>query len=107
MAATLTFAILALGGAALADAGEGAGYYGHHGGMGWGGWFLGPIMMLIFLGLIVAAVVFFIRLLGGGSQGGGASGKPGGDRSLDILRERFASGEIDAEEFETRKKLLG
>jgi len=26
---------------------------------------------------------------------------------MDILRERFAKGEIDAEEFEARKKALG
>lgn len=94
---------------ALADPVTGDyGSYAHHGMMGWGGgfggWFMGPIMMLIFLALLVGAVVLIVRLLGG--EIGGKSQR-GADRSLEILRERFAKGEIDDEEFDRRKKSLG
>ena len=90
---------------ALAHAEAGEVYYGHYGmmGGGWGGWFFGPIMMLVYLGLIVGAVVLVIRLLNPDWNGRTA---PDDDRALKILRERFAKGEIDQKEFEERKKLL-
>lgn len=91
---------------ALADAANGgSGRFDHYGMMdwGWGGWFMGPIMMLIVLALLVGAIVVVVRLLGG--EIGGKS-RRSSDRSLEILRERFAKGEIDAEEFEDRKKSL-
>lgn len=93
-------------GPALAAAGDtGYGGYGYHGMMGPGfGWFIGPLMMLIFIALLVGAVVLVVRLLGG-EIGGGKN--RGADRSLEILRERFARGEIDTEEFEARRKSLG
>lgn len=72
--------------------------------MGSGGWIMGPLMMLIFFALLVGAVVLIVRLIGG-SSGGVRDRQP--DRSLEILRERFARGEIDAEEFDARRKTLG
>ena len=72
--------------------------------MGFGGWIMGPLMMLIFFALLVGAVVLIVRIIGGGSAGV-RERQP--DRSLEILRERFARGEIDAEEFDTRRKTLG
>ena len=72
--------------------------------MGFGGWILGPLMMLIFFALLVGAVVLIVRIIGGGS-GSMRDRQP--DRSLEILRERSARGEIDAEEFEARRKTLG
>lgn len=88
---------------ALADPGNGD-LADHTHMMGWGGWALGPLMTVVFLVLIAGAVVLVMRLLGGN-----ASSREDGpaDRSLQILRERFAKGEIDAEEFETRKSALG
>lgn len=81
---------------ALAD---GGGQYHDHGMMG-GNWFFGPIMMLLFIGLIVGAIVLTARFLGFDTSNRSSS------NSLDILKERFAKGEIDKDEFEERKRIL-
>jgi putative membrane protein len=83
---------------------EGRYYYGHH--MwdgGWGGMFFGPFFMILLLAVVVAAVVLVLRWLGP-SPGHHAGG---GKTALDILKERFARGEIDKEEFEERRRVLG
>jgi putative membrane protein len=96
---------IALGLSAPVQAQPWRGYYGYGPGMmwdwGWGGWFLGPVMMLVFWGAVIAAVVFAVRWL----ARAGAPDRPG-RTSLDILKERFARGEIDKEEFELRRKIL-
>jgi putative membrane protein len=61
---------------------------------------LGWLVMLAFLGAIVGAVVTGLRWLG--SDVSRAAGDRG-DRALDVLRERYARGEIDREEFEARR----
>ena len=72
---------------------------------GGGGWFfLGPLMMILFLAGIVALVVLAVRWAGG--EGMGRS-QASGRAPLDILRERFARGEIDRDEFEERRRALG
>lgn len=77
-----------------------SGAYGSMGyGMGYGGWFFGPLMMIVFFGLIIAAVIGALRLFGLGS--GSDS-----NRALDILDERYASGELDEAEYASRKKAL-
>lgn len=82
-------------------------YYGPHmWNGGWHGWFFGPIMMIVFLAVAVAVVVLLVRWLGGSSQGA-APPAPSGKAPLDILKERFARGEIDKEEFEERRRTLG
>lgn len=85
--------------AALAQSGNS---YGYHMMNGWGGWFMGPIMMLLVFGLLILGVVLVLRALG---IGDGARGNSQ-DRALEILKERFARGEIDEEEFQNRKKHL-
>ena len=59
------------------------------------------LMMLVFWGLVIAGLVLGLRWLA--SQGRGA----GRDAALEILRQRYARGEIDKQEFETRKRDLG
>ncbi|MDK3073817.1 SHOCT domain-containing protein [Sedimentitalea sp. JM2-8] len=88
--------------AALAYPVEGR-YVDHYGMMGWGGWFYGPVMMLLFFALLVGAVVLVVRLLGSDSL---RSGEKQEDRAHVILRERFAKGEITKEEFEESRKVL-
>jgi putative membrane protein len=66
--------------------------------------FLGPLMTIIFIAAIVAAVVLMFRWLGGSH--GAAPPPPPGRTPLDILKERFARGEIDKEEFEERRRVL-
>ena len=79
--------------------------------MGWGGgWFgmiFGPIFMILVLALVIAIAVLLVRWLGGPWQAA-APHHPSPARSpLDILKERFAHGEIDKEEFEERRRILG
>ena len=94
--------------AAWAQSSPGAGRYACWGPhmMGWGGgWntvIFGPLLMILFLALLIAAVVLLVRWLGG-SRGSTSPGQT----PLDILKERFARGEIDKEEFEERRRILG
>jgi len=83
--------------------------YGSHmwGGSGFG-WFFGPIMMIVFIGVTVVVVVLLVRWLGGmGHASSPTAYGPPGKTPLDILKERYARGEIDKEEFEERRKVLG
>ncbi|MBI1848430.1 MAG: SHOCT domain-containing protein [Candidatus Rokubacteria bacterium] len=67
----------------------------------WGAWGLGMmLMMLVFWGLVIAGIVVAIRWLA--HAGGGV--RP--DRALDILRERYARGEINKDEFEAKQRDL-
>ena len=80
--------------------------YGPH--MMWwgGGWYamiLGPLFMILVLAVLIAAVVLLARWVGGPWQGT----VPPGRTPLDILKERFARGEIDKDEFEQRRRVLG
>lgn len=74
------------------------------GGGGWGYMIFGPLMMIVFVAAIVVVAVLLVRWLAGGSTGPAAPLER--KAALDILRERFARGEIDKEEFEERKRLL-
>jgi putative membrane protein len=68
----------------------------------WGAWGLGMmLMMLVFWGLVIAGIVFAIRWLANTSRAAATA-----DRALDILRERYARGEIDKDEFEAKKRDL-
>lgn len=70
---------------------------------GWAHWIFGPLMMLLFLGVIVFGVAAAIRWIGGDSR----SGRFGTSSSARaILEERFARGEIDEKEFRERKRTL-
>lgn len=84
------------------------GYYGHHighfGGMGFG---LAGFFMIIFWVAIVFAVIAFFRGASGHSHWHGiADQKDKGSKALDILKERYAKGEITKENFEKMKKDL-
>jgi putative membrane protein len=73
---------------------------------GWGmGWF-GGIFSLIFWILLIVGMVFLIRWLIHMSKGHPAPG-PSGSRAMEILKERYARGEIEKDEFEEKKKDLG
>jgi putative membrane protein len=67
------------------------------------GWF-GPIMMLLFWGLIILVLVLVVRWLWGASQKKPAEMRP--ESPIDILKRRYARGEIDREEFEQKRKDL-
>lgn len=68
----------------------------------WGTWGFGMMLFILVLwGLVIAGVVLGIRWLV--SQGRG----PRSDSALDILRQRYARGEINKDEFEAKKRDLG
>lgn len=69
----------------------------------WGFWGAGMMLfMLLFWGVVIAAIVVGIRWLVHQGSGRGLRA----DAALDILRERYARGEIDREEFLARKRDL-
>ena len=73
-----------------------------------GAWaWLGPIMMILFWGLLIVGLVVLIRyfVVRTRNETGSGTGRPGG-APLDILRERYARGEIEKDEFEEKKKAL-
>jgi putative membrane protein len=70
-------------------------------GMGYG--FFGWLMMLLFLILIIGAVILGARWL---MNEGKLEISRKDETPLDILRKRYASGEINKEEFETMRRDL-
>ena len=76
--------------------------------MPWYGMIFGPIMMIAVLAIVVTVVVLIVRRLGGGPVGApNLNYRQPHKTPIDILEERFAKGEIDKEEFEERRRVLG
>lgn len=76
------------------------GLYNDYGGWGTGsmmGLFGGGLMMIVFWALFIALIVWVVREVNGRNAASGS-------RALDILKERYAKGEIDKTEFESKKK---
>ena len=79
--------------------------------MGWGGYggygggFFGAAPMLLWWVLIIAGIVVLARWLSGGASGWHCASSA--DRALSVLRERYARGEIDKDEFDKRRVDLG
>ena len=73
------------------------------GGAGWGMGF-GGLYMILFWVVIIVAVVMLVKWLAGGSS---RIDLPREKSALDILKERYARGEIGKEEFEQKKRDLG
>ena len=79
--------------------------WGYNNPMGWGFGF-GWIFMILFWGLIIWGIFALVRgATGHGYLGRGHSGH-GEKTPSDILKERYAKGEINKEEFESKKKDL-
>ncbi|MFC9280485.1 SHOCT domain-containing protein [Streptomyces collinus] len=74
-------------------------------------WHGGPGPWILFFPLIwalvvVGAVTFLRRAGRGGPWRGPMSGRPSGDSPLAVLGRRFASGEIDEDEYWRRLSVL-
>jgi putative membrane protein len=60
--------------------------------------YFGP-MMMIFFAIVCMGMMFFMMR-------GGMGHRAGGGHALDLLKERFARGEINQAEYEERRRLL-
>jgi putative membrane protein len=75
----------------------------------WGGWmwgagmWLGGLAMLIFWGALIVGAVLVVRLLGGLPPHDERASRTS---PLDILKRRYASGEINREQYEQMRKDL-
>lgn len=80
------------------------GGYGGSGGWTWGlGMGLGSLGMLAFWGALIVGAVWLVRALGTESAD---SPRHVGDSAVDILRRRYATGEITREEYEQMRQTL-
>lgn len=68
--------------------------------MGWWGGGFGWLFMILWWALVIVGLVALIKWLLGSSTAAGTR------TPLDILKERYARGEIDREEFEQKKANL-
>lgn len=77
---------------------------------GWGwGWGLGMIHGLLWWVFVILGIVLLLRLLARGSGGSSAppaAPPPPAETALDILKKRYARGEIGKAEFEEKKRDL-
>lgn len=64
----------------------------------WGFWLFWPIFMLGFWILVIVGIVFLIRRIFS------LPGAKTEESALDILKKRYAKGEISKEEFEEKKR---
>jgi putative membrane protein len=62
----------------------------------------GPLAMILVIAAVIALVVVLVRWLSGSSS----YQRPHARTPLDILKERFARGEIDKDEYEERRRTL-
>ena len=106
--------ILLVGAGLIASGSWGQGYgQGYGWGMmgpgmmgGWGGIpFMGPIFCLALVGLVIGGVVLLARSWPGEPTGPG-SGRPASETPLEILKRRYASGEITKKQLEEMRRTL-
>ncbi len=70
-------------------------------GMGWG---VGHLFMIAFWILVILGIGFlFMALMSRGSEGAASQEK---EPALEMLKKRYARGEINKEEFEEKRKDL-
>lgn len=74
-------------------------------GLGWGGMWLGGLLMIAFWVLIIGGAVWLVMTLARGGQS--AFSRPSTQPSLDLLRARYAKGEITKEQFDQMRRDLG
>jgi len=78
--------------------------------LGWGGWWMFPMVMPFFMFVLMAVVLYFLFGRGGSrppwrDSGPGrsqAGGEP--ETAMEILKKRYARGEITSDEFQRTKR---
>ncbi len=74
--------------------------------IGWGGWIAMTLMMVAFWGLIAFAVAAIVRGSTGQTSSSGQMEAGRQRNPMQTLDERFALGEINAEEYHDRQAVL-
>jgi len=69
-----------------------------------GSWWIGLVLMAVHIHFWGFIICFGVSLFN--RSGGHSKLANGGNESMEILRERYAKGEIDTEEFNRRKEDL-
>ncbi|MFN7085225.1 MAG: SHOCT domain-containing protein [Burkholderiales bacterium] len=72
-------------------------------GYGHGGWMFGGGLMMLLVWLVPIALVVWLASSWFRRAGTGSGGKT----ALDVLKERYAGGEIGQDEFERKKRDIG
>ena len=68
-----------------------------------GGMLFGGGLMWVFWLLLIVFVAVIVKALIGSTPGAGTAGK---ESPLDVLKQRYARGEIDEQEFERHRREL-
>jgi putative membrane protein len=76
-------------------------HWGNFGGMGFGGFGLGWIFMVVFWVLVIVGIVYLVKYIVSGDRA-----EIRRETAEDILRKRYASGEISKNEFDEKMKVL-
>ena len=73
-------------------------------GSGWGWGMIGAMHMVLWWVLIILGIAVLAKWL---ISSGARDGRSTGGNALEILKERYARGEIGKDEFEQKKRDLG
>lgn len=80
-------------------------WWGH--GFSWGWMLFGGLMMLLFWGGLIALVVLVVRGLSGPTNtASSSSSEATSNTALDILKQRYARGEITQTEYEEMRDVI-
>lgn len=73
---------------------------------GWWWWGFGALHMLLLWGLLILIIVALVKWVFGMPGGRSDTSRREEGRALEILKERYARGDIGKEEFEQKKRDL-
>jgi putative membrane protein len=78
----------------------------HMFGLGWNGWLVGGLTMLLFWGALIALVFFTVRAFSARNRHAGPQPATA-ESALEVLKKRYARGEISKAEYdEIRQQLV-
>jgi Predicted membrane protein len=79
--------------------------WGYGGGLALAGW-LGMIGMVVLVIGVIVLIVWLVTRAGATGTAQGVAARPAGQDALEVLRMRFARGELTDEEYRAAKKVL-